>query len=209
MTITDELILPQALHLARDQGRRPTCIAFALSELNLRHASFVQLSPEFVYQSAACQTDGWKPGDGVSLGVALQAAAAGQPVETDFPYQAAEPDAPVPAPPSGFDLYGQNIDVVPHDIASMCRMLREGRPIGLGLRLTRSFFSPVDGVIAFEQAALVPEVLHAVTVLGLGREDQESYFLIRNSWGAQWGLGGSAWLSETYLLKHAICAFGG
>lgn len=210
MTIKEEVVLEQAKHSVRDQGRRPTCIAFVMSELNLPFARDVDaLSPEYVYQGAAHLTPAWMPGSGVTLDVALQAASFGQPIEGDFPYQIAEPIAPVAALPSTFDLYGGKIDLVPRDIESICQMLREHRPIGLGLKLTENFYVPVDGIVTFEPAALVPVVLHAVAVVGLGWEGEEPYFLIRNSWGDGWGIGGNAWLPGAYVREHAICAFGG
>jgi len=80
--------------------------------------------------------------------------------------------------------------------------------IFLGLRLTESFYMPVDGLVTFEAAALVPAVLHAVAVVGLGWKGEEAHFLIRNSWGRGWGRNGIAWVSAMYVREHALCAFG-
>lgn len=211
MIIEEEISLSQASNPARDQGPRPTCIAFALSELNLRLALQVEvLSPEYVYQGAANLTPYWAPGDGVRLGLALQAASSGQPVEADFPYQAVEPPAPVAKPPVGFVLYGTLLDLLPHDPESIAEEIRSHRPVGLGIRLTQSFFTPMDGVIAFEQLPAPNSALHAVAVVGIGRDGSGApYFRIRNSWGDSWGMHGQAWLPGTYIRGHAICAFGG
>ncbi|RDY66713.1 peptidase C1 [Lysobacter soli] len=209
MIIKEEISLPQAGNPARDQGQRPTCIAFALSELNLPYAPTIEaLSPEYVYQAAANLTPNWAPGAGVRLGVALQAASSGQPIEADFPYQATEPAAPVPAPPAGFSLYGTALGVLPRDLESIAEAIRRQLPVGLAIKLTKSFYVPRDGVIAFEPES-VPNVLHAVTVVGLGWNEGTPYFRIRNSWGDGWGMRGQAWLSGDYIREHAICAFGG
>lgn len=209
MIIKEEIALPQASNPARDQGQRPTCIAFALSELNLRYATKIEaLSPEYVYQGAANMTPRWVPGAGIRLGVALQAASSGQPVEADFPYQATEPAAPVPAPPAGFGLYGTTLAILPSDPESIAEAIRCQMPVGLAIRLTRSFYGPVDGIIEFEPEP-VPNVLHAVTVVALGWDEGTPYFRIRNSWGDGWGIRGQAWLSGNYIRAHAICAFGG
>lgn len=209
MTIKEEVILAQARFPARDQGLRPTCIAFALAELNLDAATSVEaLSPEYAYQGAACLVPSWVPGTGVPLDAALRATSNGQPAESDFPYQAAEPIAPVPAPPTTFDLHGGSVAMLPLDTEVICAMLREHRPVGIGLRLTESFYMPVDGVVTFEAAALMPVVLHAVAIVGLGWKNGEAHFLIRNSWGRGWGQEGSAWISVTYVREHSLCAFG-
>ena len=76
--------------------------------------------------------------------------------------------------------------------------------MGLGLRLTNSFYTPVDGIVA-DEAVSLNNVLHAVAIVGLGWIDSDPYFLIRNSWGADWGLVGNAWLSSKYIDAHSIC----
>ncbi|UNP30069.1 C1 family peptidase [Lysobacter gummosus] len=209
MTIKEEVILAQAKFPSRDQGLRPTCIAFALAEVNFDAATGVEaLSPEYAYQGAACLTPSWVPGAGVPLDAALRASSKGQPVESDFPYRAVEPGAPVPAPPTTFELHGGDVAMLPLDTEFICAMLRQGRPVGIGLRLTESFYRPIDGLVTFEAAPLVPAVLHAVAVVGFGWEDGEVHFLIRNSWGRGWGQDGVAWVSATYVRELALCAFG-
>lgn len=194
---------------ARDQGVRPTCIAFALSEINLQHvADLDALSPEHLYQAAASAIDGWSPGDGVPLGLAIQAASNRQPAERDYPYQQEEPQVPVKYPSGGFHLYGSEVRLEPHDCASLMYSLRGQRPMGLGLQLTPSFYRPIAGVVEYEEE-IVQGALHAVTVVGLGWLESEPHFLIRNSWGAGWGIDGNAWLPGAYIGIHARCAFGG
>lgn len=206
--IKEEIILGQASQPTRDQGIRPTCIAFALTEVELMAAPGMQaLSPEYLYQSAARQTPGWMPHAGVPLGAALAAATAGQPIEADYPYQAIEPTAPIPPLPNSFPLYGLPVQYYPTDIAQVIQTLRSGAPIGLGLQLTESFCRPVNGIVAFE-ANVRPDELHAVTAVGLGWDHTEPHFLVRNSWGAGWGIQGNAWLPATYVQSHALCIFG-
>lgn len=206
--IKEEIVLGQASQQARDQGMRPTCIAFALTEVELIAAPGIQaLSPEYLYQSAAQQTHGWLPYAGVPLAAALAAATAGQPAEADYPYQAVEPTRPIPPLVSSFPLYSVPVQYYPTDIAQIIRSLRSGVPIGLGLKLTESFGRPVNGIVAFE-VDVRPDELHAVTAVGLGWDNTAPYFLVRNSWGAGWGIQGNAWLPATYVQSHALCIFG-
>lgn len=86
--------------------------------------------------------------------------------------------------------------------------MRDGRPVGIGLQLTRSFYSPVEGVVSNEDD-IIEGALHAVALVGLGWAYKEPYFLIRNSWGSEWGIEGTAWIANSYLRTHALCAFGG
>lgn len=206
MTIKIEVLLNQAKWPARDQGKRPTCVAFALSELNLEAAKDIQaLSPEYLYQDAAIRTPTWVPYAGVPLGAALAAAIEGQPSEPLYPYQPEEPSRPVPPLPKGLTRYGTKIQLsklAPHQIVEV---LRRSKPMGLGLRLTNSFYTPVDGIVA-DEATSLKNVLHAVAIVGLGWINSDPYFLARNSWGADWGIAGNAWLSAAYINAHSICA---
>lgn len=207
--ITTEIVLAQSSHPVRDQGLRPTCIAFALTEVELVAAppGTQALSAEYLYQSAARQTPTWVPNAGIPLHAALAAATAGQPAEINYPYQAAEPNFPIPPLPNALLLYGLPAQFFLTDIAQIIQILRNHIPMGLGLQLTQTFLNPVGGVVAFE-ATVMPGELHAVTVVGLGWHQNEPYFLVRNSWGAGWGIQGHAWLSATYVQTHALCTFG-
>jgi C1A family cysteine protease len=40
---------------------------------------------------------------------------------------------------------------------------------------------------------------HAVVAVGHGTTSDQTAILIRNSWGAEWGEGGHAWLTEKFL----------
>lgn len=206
MTIVNEVVLSQARLPVRDQGLRPTCIAFTLSELNLVVAEHLQmLSPEYLYQGAALQTPHWFPGMGVALKAALSAANYGQPTESVYPYQQSEPTYPISPLPT-LMLYGAKLELAAQvDVANIIDILRDGKPVGICLNLTSSFYSPIDGVVHYEPVSL-PDVLHAVTIVGFGWNGNEAYFLIRNSWGSSWGQDGHAWVSSEYLIKHSICA---
>jgi C1A family cysteine protease len=163
------------------------------------------LSPEYLYQGAALQTPNWIPDMGVPLKAALNAANSGQPVELAYPYQHSEPACPIPPLPS-LTLYGVKVGLAaPVDVTKIIDLLRQGKPVGICLKLTSSFYSPLDGVVLFELVSL-PDVLHAVTIVGLGWDGNDAYFLIRNSWGSVWGQDGHAWISSEYVIKHSICA---
>lgn len=206
MTIQNELILNQANWAARDQGLRPTCIAFALSELNLSSTNNVQvLSAEYLYQGAALCTPAWMPNVGVPLGSALAAANNGQPADSDYPYQQVEPTCPIPTLPSTLKLHGNKIQLpAVADTTKIIKALRKSCPVGLCLKLTNSFYAPVNGIVADEHLSL-KDVLHAVAIVGLGWINTSPYFLIRNSWGADWGHAGNAWISGDYITMHSIC----
>lgn len=197
----------------RFQGDRPTCLAFALSDLNgHRHQKPAQLSPEHLYREAAALTLGWKPKVGLNVDAALQAVSApGQALEVDVPYASDEPTLPLEPNPHCDPLFtGRYTRQLPV-MATIENALTGKRSIGLVLRLTADFYDvPAElPQIPYSPHAF-PNDSHAVIVVGMGSDDvtNERYVLIRNSWGSDWADNGYAWLSESYVLTHTLCAFG-
>lgn len=213
MMIIAEVDLRTLHGSVRDQGDRPTCMAFALSDLNgHRHQKPAQLSAEYLYREAAALMLGWKPGDGLELEAALRAvAAAGQALEAAVPYVALEPTLPLGPNPHCAPLfkgnYGRQVPVM----SMIESALRTGRSIGLVLRLTIDFFRVTADVprVPFSSQSIFGQS-HAVVAVGMGRDSvtNERHVLIRNSWGVSWGDNGHAWLPQSYVLTHTLCAFG-
>lgn len=191
----------------RDQGPRPTCLAFALSALN-QHTSSAPgyLSVEYLYRQAL---SGGACTDGLTLDRGLASVSKGQPEEHEAPYETAEPVLPVTVPvlPAATTLYSAALNQHALDLAAIERTLRAGQPVGLGIRVTRSFTQPSNGVIAFE-ADVFPGAAHAVVVVGLGTIGSDCHLRIRNSWGPQWGDAGHAWLPWSYVQLHTLCVYG-
>jgi hypothetical protein len=196
---------------ARHQGMRLTCLAFAVSDLNqLVSGAPDILSPEFLYQMAGSRIQGWVPGSGLYLIQTLGAAARpGQPLETDFPYQAAAtPVATAPTVPAGTQLFASQLQPLDPRSVIVCDHIKRGSAVGLIVECTDTLYKPVDGVVTFTPMIL-PNRAHAVLAVGLGKSSAgEDHVLVRNSWGSAWGVNGYAWLPMQYIDMHAREAFG-
>lgn len=209
MTITALVDLAKEWDGVHDQGSRPTCLAFALSELNRRAHDITPLSPEYLYRAAARLAGQWAPGKGLVLSHAEKALSeTGQPSLESCPYRGDEPEElPPELPDTGEDeLFCNTVARLPVEPATIAKGLAYG-PVGIIVRVTQSFFKPVDGVIANATQTL-PGTTHAVVVTGHGIDEIGApYFRIRNSWGAAWGESGYAWLPVDYVVAHGVAAF--
>ena len=200
MSVAVHVDLRAALGPIRDQGPRPTCLAFATTAAH-EYALDRQapLSPEYLHFHAASPD----PESGVSLeAIQNTLAKPGQPAEAHCPYSLCHPE-------SGW--------LPPDDVPLFCRASKSERPSPsnlaaliaarhvpvLGITVPMTFLPPVAPWVI--PAGGPAHGRHAVAAVGLGVSDCEPCFLVRNSWGLEWGDGGHVWLSEEFIGKH-LCS---
>lgn len=211
MTNKTSVNLSAAFGLARNQGRRRTCVAFALSDLNRFHHDCTEaLSAEHLYLSAAYHDASWKPHWGMRVSTGLDILrSTGQPTEKAVPYASGEPAVkPVVPPPAIPPLYQQDLQPRPRGSAVIVASLMAGIPIGVLLLLTAGFFMPIDGKVVDSPTA-IKDSEHAVIACGLVVDlaNGDTLIQLRNSWGPDWGHDGHAWVTSNYLDLHSISTY--
>jgi len=194
---------------ARDQGQRPTCLAFAASDLHAAlRAPWAQLSCEYLFFHAQ-QRAKRKPHEGALLSAMLDAVRHdGQPHEAGWPYLPALPsDLSQWTPPSGVEpLFRRAGDMGTHTFDTMVSELDSGRPLIVLMRLSWSFdWVKPDGIID-EAPGEQPDLnrRHAVIAVGHGETNGQRAVIIRNSWGEDWGAGGYGFLTEKYVTPRVF-----
>jgi len=191
---------------ARDQQTRPTCLAFATSDIHAasRAPSFVFLSPEFLYFHAVQRSTPPDPTDGVTL-TAIESALEidGQPIESDWPYLTSLP-TPLSSwmPPSGLLVFRQRLSNKPNSVEKIIAALEGSHPVLLCLKISEAFYDPdADSVVSHVKND--PDTgYHAVVAVALGVSGGNRMILVRNSWGEDWGLSGNGWLHSRYVSER-------
>lgn len=197
--------LRDTLGPVRDQGRRQSCLACAASDAHSAvHLLPHPLSPEYLFFYAAT----FMPGGQYSNGLTFEATHSalvdfGQPHEEEWPYERVHPN-PWIAPVATKVWRGQlEIDYAA-TAKTIASHVQAGAPVILAVRLNSAFYKV--GKPDFIVSPNGPGVAgHAVVVAGLGKDSTNNeLFLIRNSWGTDWGLSGHAWLPSEYLTDKLI-----
>jgi len=189
----------------KDQGERPTCLAFAVTATHevkrIKPGQLVEgLSEEALYWGCKRTDANARRGTSFrSAHVALDRW--GQPLERVLPYNATKDDTRRPRmiPGAGgsgwFKAALRAVRVLETAIKSE---IDAGVPVAVGLLLTDGFHRGLAGHIPAPAAGEKTLGGHAVTIVGYD-ERALRVFIIRNSWGPGWGNGGYGYLPYSYL----------
>jgi len=194
-----------SLPRARDQGQRPTCLAFAVSDAHmLVTGQGGLLSPEYLHFHASKRA-------AVSLNEAVSVAQIrealrldGQPLEVACPYSDRRNNSWKP-PVQLASLWRHDSNAysgVPSSLLS--HALLAGHCPVLVLEISRSFHYPDPATANILEDGRDEKRYHAVLAVALTGAAGGDAFMVRNSWGDGWGFAGHAWLSSAYVNKRTI-----
>lgn len=192
---------------ARDQGVRPTCIAFAVTASHeARRADGIELSSEYLFW-ASRQRDGLPVDAGYTTVAGVREALkdAGQPADTDWPYDEARTISTAYKPPrSPTTLFKRDSTEKPVSGQVLRTLLSHGLVPVIVIEVTEPDFqrAPNGRVPSGDSSTALGGWLHAVSVVGCGQDSTTDCVVVRNSWGPDWGVGGYGVLTFDYLTLH-------
>lgn len=196
-----------------DQGARPMCVPFTLSQAHeaaFAGANGAPMAPEAVWWR--CSALGQVDADGILLEHGAQAiAGTGQPFLADWPWNpylgVGTEDPPSAAGQPPWHLAHLIPIPLAHDGAEgdIEDVLAVGFPIILVIEITPEFENADRyGTIEIPDIRISAGDFHAVLVVGIRTHSVRGRcLLIRNSWGQFWGAGGYGWLPMEYLIAYA------
>lgn len=191
----------------RDQLKRPTCLAFAMSDAHAATLGLTHLlSVEYLYYHAVQATSSRDPRKGVGLPpITVALTTQGQPHEQSWPYLAQLPrDLSTWKPPAGCgQIWSSPTTLQQEPVGSICASLNANVPVVVAMTITTSFHTPNDSLISSVGPGNTTG-RHAVIAVGHGVFKAERLVLVRNSWGSGWGDSGHAWVAESYMQNRII-----
>lgn len=188
-----------------DQGRRGTCVAFALTTVHycaIGEVNSSTLSEEFLYWASKLR-DGIA-NDGTTYAAAVDGLAAeGQCVAQLWRYEDTRshrhpdyrPTAEAAGDAAGRKARGHRNKATVDNIRSS---LADGTALAIAVPIW-DHFEITDGMTVESVPANATELRLEHAVVVAGHDNERAAILIRNSWGSDWGDNGYAWFDDSLL----------
>jgi C1A family cysteine protease len=199
-----------------DQGHLASCTAHVIAaaiqfdQLKQRLPSPFLPSRLYIYYNGRALEGTTQSDSGEMIRDAIKSVAAlGACPERLWPYDPATvrtrpPDAAYQAASWHKAVSYQRLD---QDVNQMKGCLASGYPFAFGFTAYQSIESPAvaqSGVVAMPRPDEAVIGTHAV--LAVGYDDARQWFIVRNSWGAGWGMHGYFTLPYSYLAQESLAS---
>jgi hypothetical protein len=199
----------------RNQGHQGSCSAFATTAvIEFLRSDKQRYSPAFLYWNARVLCGDTAVDSGATMYQSIKAATEkGVCQELQMPY---DPDTFTTAPSEAAIEDALNCKVleaqtVNTDLNSIKSALCDGYPVIIAARIFDSFSETNCGFVPHPSAAEIAgkersdgNGLHAMVICGFS--DKERVFVVRNSWGTNFGENGYCYIPYSYATKYILQA---
>jgi C1A family cysteine protease len=96
-------------------------------------------------------------------------------------------------------------DVEPSDSAVLCAVVQQPISVGMvGSAMDFQLYS--KGIYDGNCSSNSFDIDHVVLIVGYSYEDEVDYWIVKNSWGTDWGLDGYFYIERNTDLEYGVCA---
>jgi len=135
--------------------------------------------------------------DGGDMDAAFQYIIANRGVDTEksYPYTAQDGTCHFNRNNVGATLVSYH-DVPSQSEPSLTEAVAERGPVSVAIDASHTSFQLYNGGVYYEPACSATTLDHGVLAVGYGASGSSDYYLVKNSWGADWGLNGYIWMAR-------------
>ena len=201
---------------AKDQGERPTCVAFAVSALHEYWLDIccaskpkldLDLSEEFLFYGCKARDGLKRPGSGTTVVAASETLLSdGQCLEQLHPYRRKSSLLGVPSPSAFADGKNRILNTLKRqaiDLSVIRQSLGKNIPVVAAIELFRSAYrAGPTGLLPLPNAGEKQVGRHAVLIVDIEATGLEEQIVFLNSWGPKWGDAGLGRFTAQYFSSH-------
>jgi len=87
-------------------------------------------------------------------------------------------------------------DVTSESEPTLTTAVAERGPVSVAIDASHSSFQFYSGGVYYEPECSATQLDHGVLAVGYGAEGSSAYYIVKNSWGTDWGMSGYIWMSR-------------
>ncbi|KAG2683979.1 hypothetical protein I3760_10G058800 [Carya illinoinensis] len=125
--------------------------------------------------------------------------------ESDYPYTGVDGTCNITKEETKVVTIDGYEDVAESDSALLCATVQQPISVGMdGSALDFQLYT--SGIYDGDCSSDPDDIDHAVLIVGYGSEDGEDYWIVKNSWGTDWGMEGYIYIRRNTNLTYGVCA---